>query len=1149
MRISGRRPGERSTGIVKAASLLGATVLALTGLPASARDVVVSGTKMDRFGRILLQFDQTTKVQVKSTNSVLVISFGEPSRIRAEKLATELAPYVAVVRRDPDNTGLRLALAAALRPNVLEAGERVYIDLLPQNWTGMPPALPAEVVAELARRAATAEAKLRAEQAKPPIEPRAVKLRLAELPNLTRIVLEIPPGGTARAKEGEGAVQLTFEGVSNLDLGGEKPKLASGVALFETASGTDNVSVKLAAGPGFRANTFREGDTYIVDLTKPSAAPSTPVLPAVPDKQLPRPEMRMEAPPATAPAVLAAPARPVQPEAVVPPVSPPPSSPATIRPEVSAGSDRATIRFPFRSPTPAAAYERAGLVTLVFDTQDVVDRSQLGSLPGLSLVANDEENGRHRGIEVIRFATTAPGPTRLVRDGNAWRLIFAGADKELPPDTFTLSRSTDENGRALAKVAISGASNVHWLREADGSRTAIVTASGRVQAFPLSKAFVEFGLPATLHGLVVDARADDLTVSLGQDGVTITRSAGLTLSQPQSGGPNGSAGAALPTTLFPRDVWASERSGDVMERYHVRLTDAAEAPSSGRAEARFRLARFLVANGMNEEAGSVLGLARREDPVFAHRRETDLLSGIAAIRAGRAQAGRVFLSSDTTQDDPEAALWRALADAGEGRWGQALTGFAKWSDLIDAYPDDLAGPIRLAAVSAAVATGSLARAERELTALDRLPTGSVGPDDHDLARAKLDEAAGRVDAALKTYRKLMDEGGRPAAAAAAERWVALALGASRIDVVDATERLESLSVAWRGGDTEIGTLTQLAALYGQARRWRDMFAVARRANKYFPDHPATRRLHDDATQRLEGLLLGPDREQLSAVQALALYFDFKELAPVGRRGDQIVRRLADRLVELDLLDQASGLLEYQVEKRLTGVARATVAARLAAIRLLNGKPLPALAALQSTRAAELPKEVRHVRFMLEARANSDLGRTDLALESLDGETGPEFDRLRTSILWSGRRWRVAGETGEGLLGTRWQGEQLLTERDRGDVLRATIAYALAEDRLSLDRLREKFGPKMMDSADAKTFEALLKPGAAQTKEFRTAAQEATRADALRTLLSDWRSPEAGAGSVEGQQAAAEDGSRTAETSPAPSKVPSATDSGGAGAPG
>jgi predicted negative regulator of RcsB-dependent stress response len=61
----------------------------------------------------------------------------------------------------------------------------------------------------------------------------------------------------------------------------------------------------------------------------------------------------------------------------------------------------------------------------------------------------------------------------------------------------------------------------------------------------------------------------------------------------------------------------------------------------------------------------------------------------------------------------------------------------------------------------------------------------------------------------------------------------------------------------------------------------------------------------------------------------------------------MIRHLTDRLVSVDLLDQATELLQHQVDHRLQGAARAQVAARLAVIYLMNRKPEKALATLRS----------------------------------------------------------------------------------------------------------------------------------------------------------------------------------------------------------
>ena len=114
---------------------------------------------------------------------------------------------------------------------------------------------------------------------------------------------------------------------------------------------------------------------------------------------------------------------------------------------------------------------------------------------------------------------------------------------------------------------------------------------------------------------------------------------------------------------------------------------------------------------------------------------------------------------------------------------------------------------------------------------------------------------------------------------------------------------------------------------------------------------------------------------MPAIDALALFYDFRELTPIGSRGDEMIRRLADRLVSVDLLDQAADLLQYQVDHRLQGAARAQVATRLAVIYLMNRKPDRALAALRATRSADLSNELRNQRLLLEARALSESAAT------------------------------------------------------------------------------------------------------------------------------------------------------------------------------
>src|ERR1700739_2257327 len=240
------------------------------------------------------------------------------------------------------------------------------------------------------------------------------------------------------------------------------------------------------------------------------------------------------------------------------------------------------------------------------------------------------------------------------------------------------------------------------------------------------------------------------------------------------------------------------------------------------------------------------------------------------------------------------------------------------------------------------------------------------------------------------------------------------------------------------------------------------------------------------------------------LHALGMFYEYRELTPSGRRGDEMIRRLADRLVAVDLLDQASELLQYQVDKRLEGAARAQVAARLAMVYLTNRKPDLAITALRATRIADLSGELRQQRLLLEARAQSDVGRHDLALDIVSNISGREAIRLRSDIYWAARRWREASEQIELYYGDRWRNFEPLNPVEKGDVIRAVVGYALAEDAIGLARFREKYAPLMSGDADRAAFETASKPTASSSAEFAQIAKMAASVDTLDGFLREMR---------------------------------------------
>jgi hypothetical protein len=252
------------------------------------------------------------------------------------------------------------------------------------------------------------------------------------------------------------------------------------------------------------------------------------------------------------------------------------------------------------------------------------------------------------------------------------------------------------------------------------------------------------------------------------------------------------------------------------------------------------------------------------------------------------------------------------------------------------------------------------------------------------------------------------------------------------------------------------------------------------------------------------LFLGEKADAMPPVQTLALFYDFIELTPIGRDGDEMIRRLSDRLVSVDLLGPAEQLLDHQVRERLEGVARASIATRLAMIYLLDRKPKEALAAINDTRQTRLPDDIGEQRRILEARALAGLKQYDTALDLIADDDTPEGKRLRADIYWEANNWDQAGAKSEDVLGARWSAAGALSAEERAQVMRAAVAYSLGGNQANLERLRQRYGEKMSASPDAKSFSVVTEPIERQGVAFRDLAKTIAQVDTLQAFMTEFK---------------------------------------------
>jgi len=1135
------------------------------------------------YARLVLKLADDVDSEVTTAGNILVIRFKHPVDIPVETIADAVPDYVASARRDPDGSAIRLSLARRVTINTMSAGERIFVDLLPDNWAGPPPSLPQDVIRELADRARAAERALRLQRAtaeatkRPPI-----RVRASVQPTFVRFVFEMPDGVSVSSVLNDQKLTLFFNAVLNFDLADAKVAAPANIASINQKIIGESSAVEVALIGDVDVHSFREDKNYIIDVAfqpteKPSAlgptadalraaapalvaaAPAAPIAaaPAVaapvaaapapfasekPVEKTPPPKQSSEMAPATPakeasvavkpeiqPAAMAkTPTAPDAPGAVDPASTMPPptsatapsempkASPAAAAPAAKAmpGESAASVRavrdseglhvtFSFATATPAALFRRADAVWLVFDTTKPIDIAPFKSNGG-AIIAEVKLLPLEQG-QAIRIRLNRPQMPSLVGDeqgGNAhWTLTFSDT-MQTPTQPLTATRNITDPALANVTVALSKPGRLHRLIDPDaGDTLLVITAPPPVRGFIKRQDFVEMSLLESIHGVAIRPNSDTITAEIAADKITIGKPGGLTLSSVHAASERAPTAARA---IFDVDDWQKSQQGNFNAAEDALVEAAAALETDQRTPARIDLARFYMARGFYPEAKGVLDLELADAKPETVDPAALIVHSVASTLMGRPGQGLKDLANPAIGNNYDAELWKALAYARQGKWAEAREKFKNVEFAITSLPIDLQRIVISDAMRASLEVKDYSGADKRSSDLDVIGVPPELKPAISVMRGRLAEALGHDQDALSQYKIAIDSSDRQAATEGKLCEIALRQRRDEISQADALRDLETLEVLWRGDALEVRALEMMARIYSDTGRYNEALAAYRTATRLDPNSEMSRQGQDEASALFAQIFLGSKGEDLPPVDALGMFYEFRELTPIGRRGDEMIRRLADRLVAVDLLDQASELLQYQVDHRLEGAARAQVAARLAMVYLTNRKPDRAIAALRTTRIADLSGELRQQRLLLEARAQSDVGRHDLALDIISNINGREAIRLRSDIYWASRRWREASEQIELYYADRWRDFKPLNPAEKGDIIRAVVGYALAEDGIGLARFREKYAPLMSGDADRAAFETASKPTATASAEFAQIAKMAASVDTLDGFLREMK---------------------------------------------
>ncbi len=851
------------------------------------------------------------------------------------------------------------------------------------------------------------------------VAPDPVTIRIGANDGFTRVEFAGVVGSRARVRREGQTVVVRIGSTAAPDVSRLKVDPPAGVEKVETRAARNATEIVLTLGEGADARTGTDDGAVWLNLYAQGEAPAT------------------------------ATAQTISPDTVVP-VSTESTAQTTV------------LQFQWPSPVGAAVFRRGEAVWVVFDTAAKLDMAGArdtgpAGAPRWAVGAD---------YTVVRIPAAAALAVSAKGDGSGWTVTIGGSAEA----SAGVELGRDDTGEPALVAKMAGATKTVWLTDPMvGDRFAAVTALAPGKGFGARKQTVDATLLPTAQGLAIETPTDDLIIVPEGDLVTVSRPGGLTLSPPSAELEAARDAAGAPKKArYPALIlseWADTGQADFQARYRE-LQDAAANEAIAATddprqpiEARLALTRFLVGSGLGFEAIGVVNALVNKTQSLQGEPELRGLRGAARASIGRLEEAAADFSSGSLAGDPSTRVWQGYLAANQADWVSARRDFAAGAAVIDQFPAEWRARFGTAHALAALETGDLAGA-RQL--LDYVFAQNAPATDQLAARliqARLFEQDGRSDTALAIYKAVartpMDGIATPARLGVVK--LELAKGTLKPDA--AAAELETLKWRWRGDATELAVIRTLGGLYLSQGRYREALEALRGAGNRLATMPGGAELQADLANAFRAMFLDGAADGLQPVQALGLFYDFRELTPVGADGDEMVRRLARRLIDVDLLDQAAELLKHQVDNRLEGVAKAQVATDLATVYLMDRQPEPALQALWSSRSTLLPSALTAERRGLEARALMELGRTDHALEVLGNDQSPAAKDVRAEILWKKQDWKGAAALYESRLSERFADTATpLTADEESRLIRAGVGYSLARDNASLARLSRNYLP-------------------------------------------------------------------------------------------
>ncbi len=995
------------------------------------------------YARITFEWPRPVYLTATTQGSTLLIEFERPVTTNAEKVVQSLSPYIKSATSEAGGKRLRIEMAGPYKVRSFVSEQISGVDIL-------------DVKKAIAKKEASPPTPLApAAQNKPITKPLKMVMAVPVKPiNAGTLAAIRPAAGEEKAAapaEMTDAAAIEAKKAETAATQKEQPKPAPAKEMTDAEAIAKIAAEKAAAAvPPEKTKTPAKEPTKEV-----AAAPAAPAKTEV----------------AAAPAAQAPASETAAPQAAN-------NEPLKIEADIS--GEVTNITFPWKERVAAAGFTRDGALWLVFNRAATteVDEANIVMQPGAKIEQIPAEGAT---VLLIHTRPDVGMVFQVVEGSPAWQVSLYPAMNK-PETAMNVSTITEEG--LPAHVLVSALETPeHSLRIKDpmvGDELLVMPMYSAGKGILPERSFVDFKLLEAWQGIVVQAIADDTVMLPVRNGVRIATESGAHISKdlpPVEAGENVQAKMDANAVLFPYDEWKAPAGKDYQAEIDALIRSVARDRAAVGAVSKYhRAAQLYLSEGRAVETIGMIQMAKRLDPDYYVDNRMSAMEGAANFLLQRYQEAYQLFNTQELEQSKEAIFWRSMLGEVLGTPNQAFNFEEHYTNYIVKYPPLMRQRLAILAADRAIGTKDYNTALKIFDQLNKEKVINEVADYVNYLMGTISVANGQVKDGFAIWEKLLDQPGREFVKTRAE-YALIAERYARQELSDdeTIDKLERLNLRWRGDVLELNALKLLSSIYDKKKDWPNALRVWKAMNDGFPntvEAVAASRNMDDAFRAMF------DRDEVGSMNTLDqlfLFHEYRELLTDDDIGDRISEKLVQKMLTLDLLDEATDLLDKRMRNRFERDVRSKAGAQLAKLFLMNKQPLKALYALQDSVYGQNAPELNRERNKLAVQAMIGMKRYDDALELIGSDKSADSEILRSEVYWQKKNWTDMIATLENVIKERTDVSKPVDEQEATYLVKLALGYLATNEPTQLQYLRDYFMPLIEGNSRASLFEFLTRP--------------------------------------------------------------------------